>query len=198
MSKKLLGLIAAAALWPSLASANIVANPSFELGFTSWSQSIFFIFNDGNTGSQSAATVCTGPQCVSTLNSGAFIEQALATTAGQSYDLSFFVTEGAGPTSELTVFWNGVKIADVLNPANNTYPGGWNQFTYTGLLATSAVTSLQVHGRQDPGGMAFDDFDVHASVAAIPEPSTWAMMILGFAGVGFMTYRRRKVAALAA
>jgi len=32
-------------------------------------------------------------------------------------------------------------------------------------------------------------------VAAVPEPSTWAMMILGFAGVGFMAYRRRKVAA---
>jgi hypothetical protein len=29
------------------------------------------------------------------------------------------------------------------------------------------------------------------SVAAVPEPSTWAMMILGFAGVGFMAYRRR-------
>jgi hypothetical protein len=28
-------------------------------------------------------------------------------------------------------------------------------------------------------------------VASIPEPSTWAMMILGFAGVGFMAYRRR-------
>jgi hypothetical protein len=27
--------------------------------------------------------------------------------------------------------------------------------------------------------------------AAVPEPSTWAMMILGFAGVGFMAYRRR-------
>ncbi len=27
---------------------------------------------------------------------------------------------------------------------------------------------------------------------AVPEPSTWAMMILGFAGVGYMTYRRRK------
>ncbi|MBN8988838.1 MAG: PEP-CTERM sorting domain-containing protein [Rhizobiales bacterium] len=34
---------------------------------------------------------------------------------------------------------------------------------------------------------------------AIPEPSTWAMMILGFAGVGFMAYRRRnQTAALAA
>jgi hypothetical protein len=29
------------------------------------------------------------------------------------------------------------------------------------------------------------------SVAAVPEASTWAMMILGFAGVGFMAYRRR-------
>jgi hypothetical protein len=27
--------------------------------------------------------------------------------------------------------------------------------------------------------------------AAVPEPSTWAMMILGFAGIGFMAYRRR-------
>jgi len=36
------------------------------------------------------------------------------------------------------------------------------------------------------------------AVAAVPEPSTWAMMILGFAGVGFMTYRRRQTAALSA
>jgi hypothetical protein len=28
-------------------------------------------------------------------------------------------------------------------------------------------------------------------VTAVPEPGTWAMMILGFAGVGFMAYRRR-------
>jgi hypothetical protein len=28
-------------------------------------------------------------------------------------------------------------------------------------------------------------------VAAVPEPSTWAMMILGFAGLGFMAYRRK-------
>jgi hypothetical protein len=29
-------------------------------------------------------------------------------------------------------------------------------------------------------------------VAAVPEPSTWAMMILGFFGIGFMGYRRSK------
>jgi len=33
---------------------------------------------------------------------------------------------------------------------------------------------------------------------AVPEPSTWAMMILGFAGVGFMAYRRKNQIAVRA
>ncbi|WKA30608.1 PEPxxWA-CTERM sorting domain-containing protein [Bradyrhizobium roseum] len=32
---------------------------------------------------------------------------------------------------------------------------------------------------------------VSIQVNAIPEPSTWAMLILGFAGIGFMAYRRK-------
>ena len=36
------------------------------------------------------------------------------------------------------------------------------------------------------------------SVGAVPEPSTWAMMILGFAGIGFMAYRRKSKPALMA
>jgi hypothetical protein len=32
--------------------------------------------------------------------------------------------------------------------------------------------------------------------SAVPEPSTWAMLILGFAGVGFMAYRRRNNTAM--
>jgi hypothetical protein len=34
------------------------------------------------------------------------------------------------------------------------------------------------------------------NVAPVPEASTWAMMILGFAGVGFIAYRRRNQSAL--
>jgi hypothetical protein len=37
-----------------------------------------------------------------------------------------------------------------------------------------------------------------SAVAAVPEPSTWAMMILGFGGVGFVAYRRKAKRALAA
>ena len=41
--------------------------------------------------------------------------------------------------------------------------------------------------------------DVSIQVNAVPEPSTWAMLILGFAGIGFIAYRRKsRPAALAA
>jgi hypothetical protein len=33
---------------------------------------------------------------------------------------------------------------------------------------------------------------VFGVTAAVPEPSTWAMMILGFFGIGFMAYRRKQ------
>jgi hypothetical protein len=32
------------------------------------------------------------------------------------------------------------------------------------------------------------------SVAAVPEPSTWAMLLIGFAAIGVMTYRRKVMA----
>ena len=31
-------------------------------------------------------------------------------------------------------------------------------------------------------------------ITGIPEPSTWAMMVLGFAGIGFMSCRRTRLA----
>jgi hypothetical protein len=42
------------------------------------------------------------------------------------------------------------------------------------------------------GSGAFNMTFSLTGVDAVPEPSTWAMMILGFAGVGFMAYRRRQ------
>jgi hypothetical protein len=46
-------------------------------------------------------------------------------------------------------------------------------------------------------GTIEDDVTVQIG-SGVPEPSTWALMILGFAGVGFMAYRRRSSAMLAA
>jgi hypothetical protein len=41
------------------------------------------------------------------------------------------------------------------------------------------------------GGAAGLTGNVAATISAVPEPSTWAMMILGFFGIGFMAYRRK-------
>jgi hypothetical protein len=38
---------------------------------------------------------------------------------------------------------------------------------------------------------------VDGTTISVPEPSTWAMVLLGFAGLGFVSYRRTQRAALA-
>jgi hypothetical protein len=43
----------------------------------------------------------------------------------------------------------------------------------------------------DGGFSKLDNFQFDGSVSAVPELSTWAMMIVGFASVGFMAYRRK-------
>jgi PEP-CTERM motif len=35
-------------------------------------------------------------------------------------------------------------------------------------------------------------YDFTPAVAAVPEPSTWAMMTLGFAGLGLLGYRKTR------
>jgi hypothetical protein len=41
-------------------------------------------------------------------------------------------------------------------------------------------------------------FHADFSASAVPEPSTWAMMLIGFAGVGIIAYRRKSKPALMA
>ena len=64
---------------------------------------------------------------------------------------------------------------------NGDYQLAFNigQTAYTGLATVA------------DGGTEITTITYSPLVAAVPEPSTWAMMILGFMGVGFMAYRRR-------
>jgi hypothetical protein len=55
---------------------------------------------------------------------------------------------------------------------------------FTGLEGFNEV----ILGSTSP---AFEIASISAGVSAVPEASTWAMMILGFAGVGFLAYRRK-------
>ena len=53
-------------------------------------------------------------------------------------------------------------------------------------------------GHSNSGSTVLIGYGIFASsdaVAAVPEPSTWAMLLIGFAGVGFAAYRKRRVSA---
>lgn len=63
------------------------------------------------------------------------------------------------------------------------------QATALDLLGPGVVLALSATFTNAQGGN--DIIQAAQITTAIPETSTWAMMILGFAGVGFMAYRRR-------
>jgi uncharacterized protein (TIGR03118 family) len=75
----------------------------------------------------------------------------------------------------------------------------------TGTAASGGLWSLSFGNggaAGDPNTLFFTDGingetdGLFGSISAVPEPSTWAMMILGFLGIGAMTYRRRNASAL--
>lgn len=179
---------------PAMA-AELVTNGSFENGSAGWYSNNYSIFQNApyaHTGSWTSGTGCVGAACTSSYNSGSYVGQSLATTVGTAYTLSFWVLESGGPTSSMSIFWGGNLISAVTNPANNTYPSGWVQYTYSGLVASSTATDLQIHGRQDPAGIYFDDISVSdGQTSAVPEPGTWLTMVLGFGALGAAMRRRR-------
>jgi hypothetical protein len=82
----------------------------------------------------------------------------------------------------------------------STHPPGDSGVFSTTTLSFSATGPFEfriLDNNQTPSGndFAIDNITINA---AVPEPSTWAMMILGFAGIGALAYRRRKSAMLAA
>ncbi len=80
------------------------------------------------------------------------------------------------------------------NGSNNGYDFADSKYTRYSVDSTNGIGGFRILPFGSEGNVSIDDLSV--SVAAVPEPSTWAMMILGFAGVGFMAYRRRKGSAL--
>ena len=79
---------------------------------------------------------------------------------------------------------SAVLIASGGSRGDYTAPDGLGNLF---LTQTDSILRLSIQGGTIGGGPG-----------AVPEPSTWAMMILGFTGIGFMAYRRKSKPALMA
>jgi hypothetical protein len=124
------------------------------------------------------------------------------------YTLTFSLTPGETPS---TASFSGLFAADdlvlgiTLNKTSIFSNGGhydlWTSFgASSGFVSGTNTLTFEVENigldHSNPTGL---DVDFTASfVDPVPEPATWLTMILGFAAVGFLGYRRRTKAVAAA
>jgi hypothetical protein len=187
LSKILLTVAATAALSCATPTfANIVVNGGFETGsfVPGWTQ----VGNTGFTGVGTLSPTGVGPHSGSFLaffgavGSDGGIVQNLVTNAGNTYNLSFWLAnDTASSPSDFSLLWNGGTIYSVVNPG----PSGYTLFTFNGLLATGALTSLEFEFRQDPAYFELDDI----SVVSAPDGGN-TLWLLGLAMVGICLIRR--------
>jgi hypothetical protein len=123
---------------------------------------------------------------------------SISTVVGQFYDVSFWVGNVINPggffgiSTTVNAFVNGLPAFTAVNTSGNGTTQTWQHYNFQ-TLATSATTTFSFINA-DPFSdylSGLDNVQI-IEIAAVPEPSTWAMLILGFAGVGFMAYRRSR------
>lgn len=106
------------------------------------------------------------------------------------HDLSFLAvgSNNTGVQALVDVFVNGVFAA-----TNNITVGGiFNTPDLVDLSAFNNVTSIRIHDITDGGGLGWDDFTY---ISAVPEPETYAMLLLGLGLLGFAAQRRKEMLA---
>jgi len=167
-------------------ASNLVVNGDFELGQTSTSnpKPADWAASFGIDATSDPSFVHSGTFGVEFLSPTGVsnLSQTLSTVAGTTYDVSFFLDLVGSTSIPITVSFGDGNLT-LTNPTTGQ---GFQEFSFTGT-ATSGSTILNF-GLTDSALSGLDDVSV---TAAVPEPSTWAMMLLGFAGVGFMAYRRK-------
>ena len=119
---------------------------------------------------------------------------------GTLSSLSFYL--GSLDTYNTISFFNGTTLVasftgtqlTIPNPANGNQTAGDTNRRYFFTFGAADNVNRVVFNTTQP---AFEFDDIAAAVSGVPEPSTWAMMILGFGFVGFMLRNGRRQGAKA-
>jgi len=177
------------------AGPNLVANPNFDdnsppfgtapLDWTftpAASESYFFV------GAAPGFGAFSPPNSANFGAVGAFddeLSQVLATVPG-TYSISFELAhDSTDSANDFSVTFGGTTIFSLVNAA--AFPYTLETFS---AVTTSSLTTLAFFGREKLAWYDLDNVSVTLISTAVPEPATWSMMLVGFAGLGFAEYRR--------
>ncbi|WP_315704734.1 MULTISPECIES: FxDxF family PEP-CTERM protein [unclassified Bradyrhizobium] len=106
------------------------------------------------------------------------------------------LTDASGQVQGLTVdIWSG-SIGGTLVASGTGFLVAGVQFAQAiDSFAANGDYILQIFGKNSGNGPTNLQVAGNTFTVAVPEPSTWALMGIGFACLGFMAYRRRGSAA---
>jgi hypothetical protein len=208
---------------PAQAATNLLTNGSFETGdYTGWTlagtaadgyPSVVIPYNSGSgypggafgepvpppTGSLSPDPAgAYGAYFVSDFSNETLSQTVNLSPGTYRIGLSIYAPlngwDNAGD-AEISAYIGGVQLIDTT--VHSLTPQTW--YNLTGLLTVTAAgpysASFNFNTNLYPSADIVID---QAYVVAAPEVSTWVMMLAGFAGLGFVGYRRNKAATVAA
>lgn len=208
---------------PGLAATNLLANGSFESGFSGWTL--------GGTETQGFPAVVIPYNSNAGYPTGAFGEAIPTATGSASPDAAgdsaaYFVSDYASETLTQSIFLtpgvytigfsayapaNGFANAgdalftgsvagvSLANYAVSTGPAtAWQNFYGIANITTAGFydTTFTFNTNLQPSKDIVIDQVYVVAGSVVPEASTWAMMGLGFAGLAFAAFRKGRTARL--
>ena len=130
------------------------------------------------------------------LNNNDYVEWYLTNGTGTTEDIfSVNVPNSSGnngdknAATDITVYVNGSSTA----LGTDAIPS--NGFFTVSATGSDVIDSIKIVFNGDVSDV--EHFRITSMTSSVPEPSTWAMMILGFCGLGFMAYRKKGTLRLA-
>lgn len=198
--------VASLAATGASAATELLTNGSFEDGdFTGWtvfshpvssvvSSAGGYHAEDGTDFARLVGIGCVN--CKMPVSNG-FLTQSVTDPYLDPITLTFWENvrkTGKSAKALLVVKWGAAS--SVLTKVHPTTVGdptssGWQEYTAT-LTPTGGSDTLSFQWQTKPAH--FYGLDNVQLLAAVPEPATWALMLVGFAGLGAMVRSRRRVA----
>jgi hypothetical protein len=131
------------------------------------------------TGSLSWASIAENPEL-------AVEFEAVTSTALTLHNVSFFFTTGTLDLNVSVVETNAEVLSGFVGAGNTDATLAYDTAnpTNTGVIESNGPLT---------GSITYT-YTLPTLTLAVPEPSTWAMMLLGFVGLGYAGYRRARAA----